>query len=395
MRVKMDFVTLGMVIIDDIEFKPPTAPVFNILGGAGTYAVLGARLFSPPPLSRSIGWVVDKGSDFPDHSSEAIDRWSTAAVIREDQGRLTTRGLNCYAGPADRRLFQYQTAKRRLTADDLTSDLLLSKSFHLICSATRCQELITDIMARRKAATTWSGISHRPIFIWEPVPDLCLSKELPNCTNALRLVDICSPNHSELAGLMGDDGLDPETGEVSARSIERACEQLLASVPLQSYALVVRAAERGCYIAKNGGKKCRQISGIPAKKGRVCIHGSLQSDTDMEALFAGLIQDGDGAVAREEIEVDLGVKKWVSAYHQDNLKVVDATGGGNAFLGGLSVALARGEKLEDAVAWGSVAASFAIEQVGMPNLQTGLDSVETWNGKQVLERLHEFQRKVT
>ncbi|KAG6097580.1 hypothetical protein E4U30_000508 [Claviceps sp. LM220 group G6] len=228
-------------------------------------------------------------------------------------------------------------------------------------------------MARRKAATTWSGISHRPMFIWEPVPDL--------------------PNHSELAGLMGGDGLDLETGEVSARSIERACEQLLASMPLQSYALVVRAAERGCYIAKNGGKKCRQISGILAKQDRGCIHGSLQSDTDMEAVSAGLLQDEDGAVAREKIEVDLGIKKWVSAYHQDNLKVVDATGGGNAFLGGLSLALARGEKLEDAVAWASVAASFAIEQVGMPNLQTGLDSVETWNGKQVLERLHEFQRK--
>ncbi|KAG6028070.1 hypothetical protein E4U41_000779 [Claviceps citrina] len=390
----VDFVTLGMVIIDEIEFEPPTPPVYNILGGAGTYAALGARLFSPPPLSRSIGWIVDKGSDFPNDISETIDRWSTAAVIREDHDRLTTRGWNGYTGPADRRLFQYQTPKRRLMADDLTKDLLFSKSFHLICSATRCQELITEIIARREAAMPWNGTHIKPLFVWEPVPGLCVPDELLNCTNALRFVDICSPNHSELAGFMGDDGLDPETGLVSTRSVERACEQLLASMPLQTYALVVRVGEKGCYIAKNGGRKRRDKSGSPATCRKAYTHGVLQPDTDMEPLLAGLLQDENGAVARQEIEVDPGIERWFPAYHQDKLKVVDPTGGGNAFLGGLSVALARGEKLEDAVAWGSVAASFAIEQVGMPHLQTDHDGIETWNGEQVSERLNDFSRKV-
>ncbi|KAG6016938.1 hypothetical protein E4U43_002681 [Claviceps pusilla] len=391
---RIDFVTLGMVIIDEIEFEPPTPPVFNILGGAGTYAALGARLFSPPPLSRSIGWLVDQGSDFPNHISKTIDSWNTAAVIREDHGRLTTRGWNCYSGPADRRLFQYQTPKRRLMADDLTSNLLLSRSFHLICSATRCQELITEITARRKAAASWGGVHVKPLFIWEPVPDLCVPEELPNCINALRLVDICSPNHAELAGFMGDDGLDPHTGEVSVRSVERACEQLLASMPLQSYALVVRAGEKGCYITRNGVRKRRDKSRNAAQQCNACTHGGLQPETDMGALFAGLPQE-EGAIDPEEMRVDPGIGIWVPAYHQNKLKVVDATGGGNAFLGGLSVALARGEKLEHAVAWGSVAASFAIEQVGMPNLQIDLDGVETWNGEQVSERLNNFVRKVT
>ncbi|GAB0132668.1 hypothetical protein EsDP_00001097 [Epichloe bromicola] len=390
----IDFVTLGMLIIDDIEFRPPTPPVRDILGGAGTYAALGARLFSQPPLSRSIGWVVDKGSDFPTRVSEIIDCWDTGAVIREDHHRLTTRGWNGYVGSDDTRLFQYKTPKRRLTANDITSDLLLSKSFHLICSPTRCQELIIDIISRRKAATPRNGIYTKPLFIWEPVPDLCTPDELLNCTNALRLVDVCSPNHSELAGFMGDNGLDPETGEVSALSVERACEQLLASMPLQSYALVIRVGKEGCYIARNGGRKRRDKPGNSANQRKTHIHGGLQPDTDMEALFAGLLQDEDGAIAREEIEVDPGTERWIPAYHKDKLKVVDPTGGGNAFLGGLSVALARGEKLEDAVAWGSVAASFAIEQVGMPNLQTNIDGVETWNGEQVSERLDDFRRRL-
>ncbi|KJK83395.1 hypothetical protein H634G_01524 [Metarhizium anisopliae BRIP 53293] len=391
---QIDFVTLGMFIIDDIEFQPPTPPVRDVPGGAGTYSALGARLFSPPPLSRSVGWVVDKGFDFPNKLSTLIDNWDTGAVIRDDFDRLTTRGWNGYVGPADRRAFKYTTPKKRITSEDLTPNLLFSKSFHLICSPSRCQELITDIVSCRKALAAPEDSYTKPIFVWEPVPDLCTPDELLNCTNTLRLVDICSPNHAELAGFMGDDGLDPETGEVSTLSVERACEQLLASMPLQSYALVVRAGDKGCYIAKNGGRKRRSGPGKTSKSQKALIHGALQPDTDMEALFAGLLQDDDGIIAREEIEVDPGLERWIPAYHQDGRKVVDPTGGGNAFLGGLSVALARGERLENAVAWGSVSASFAIEQVGMPSLVRNDNGVETWNGEEVQHRLQEFDRRL-
>ena len=73
-RESIDFVTLGMFIIgqhvfirfiilhfihkltltpDEIEYLPPRPPARDILGGAGSYSALGARLFSPPPLSKS------------------------------------------------------------------------------------------------------------------------------------------------------------------------------------------------------------------------------------------------------------------------------------------------------------------------------------------------------
>lgn len=35
------------------------------MGGAGSWSAHGARLFSPPPKSKSVGWVVDAGSKFP------------------------------------------------------------------------------------------------------------------------------------------------------------------------------------------------------------------------------------------------------------------------------------------------------------------------------------------
>lgn len=375
---------------DDIEFSPPAPPVRNVLGGAGSYSALGARLFSPPPLSSTVGWVVDQGSDFPPALASLVDSWSTAAVVRRDPHRLTTRGWNAYHGAAEQRAFKYLTPKKRITADDLTPPLLLSRSFHLICSPTRCQELVTDIISRRKALASCCNYS-RPIFVWEPVPDLCTPDELLNCTNTLPLVDVCSPNHAELAGFMGDDGIDPETGSLSTLAVERACEQLLASMPLQSYSLVVRAGDRGCYIAKNGGRKSKRTS----RPRKAYARGGLQPDTDMEALLAGLLQDQDGLIARDEIEVDPGTERWIPAYHQDHPdKVVDPTGGGNAFLGGLAVALARGQPLEDAAAWASVAASFAIEQVGMPVMATDRDGNETWNGDSVRQRLRDFQLRL-
>jgi sugar/nucleoside kinase (ribokinase family) len=116
---------------------------------------------------------------------------------------------------------------------------------------------------------------------------------------------------------------------------------------------------------------------------------------DMEALFAGLLGD-DGELDREIIPIDPGIEMWLPAVFSEKeaKRVVDPTGGGNGFLGGLAVALARGKELQEAVAWGNVAASFAIEQVGMPVL--GKDEVgrETWNGFLVEERLEQYVKKV-
>ena len=112
----------------------------------------------------------------------------------------------------------------------------------------------------------------------------------------------------------------------------------------------------------------------------------------MEALFAGLM-DGEGSFEQDPIPVDPGIERWLPAVHDSEHKVVDPTGGGNGFLGGLAVALARGKGLEEAAAWGSVAASFAIEQVGMPVLGMDEKGSETWNGVRVEERLADFMAR--
>jgi hypothetical protein len=151
----IDFMTMGMFIIDEIHFTTKS-PVFDILGGAGSYSALGARLFSPsigsrnkattnqvaakssgealdqdralgdmpsdmeavgPTAttgkklvssffgysSRSVGWIVDAGSDFPENVRKEIEGWETTCLIRNDKERLTTRGWNGYEGKGEDR----------------------------------------------------------------------------------------------------------------------------------------------------------------------------------------------------------------------------------------------------------------------------------------------------
>jgi len=237
------------------------------------------------------------------------------------------------------------TPKLRLDHRCLADTALLwSKSFHLICSPLRCIELVENIVALRHQATQ-AASETRPVFIWEPVPDLCTPAELANCLKALKYVDVVSPNHSELGGFFGVDTNGKDN--VDYRTIEGLCDQWIESGigPARQGGIVVRAGKDGCLVARPG------------------------------------------------------VQRWLPAYHQSIEKVVDPTGGGNGFLGGLAMGLVRGDAapgvdiLEEAAAWGSVSASFAIEQIGMPVLSHTAQG-ERWNHTRVEDRLSEYKQRL-
>jgi sugar/nucleoside kinase (ribokinase family) len=241
--------------------------------------------------------------------------------------------------------FKYMTPKLRLDHEALVdTPLLWSKSFHLICSPLRCIDLVENILRLRQEALGEAS-SPRPLFIWEPVPDICISSEYDNCLKALQHVDVVSPNHGELGGFFGRDTNGKE--HVNYRLIESLCEQWLDSG--------IGADGRGGVVVRCGKDGC--------------------------------------------IVTRRGLRKWMPAYHQLADKVVDPTGGGNGFLGALAVGLVRGGKapgiqnLEEAAIWGSISASFAIEQVGMPALETK-GQEETWNGVKVEDRLAEFKKRL-
>lgn len=199
-------------------------------------------------------------------------------------------------------------------------------------------ESIQRVLARRSEA--FRDDEPRPLFIWEPVPDLCTPAEMENTIEALKYVDVISPNHEELAALFG---------YIHASGVDMAVVEQYASHLLKhgigphgSGAVVVRCGKEGCYVAT------REIT------------------------------------------------KWLPAYHTSQGKVVDPTGGGNGFLGGLAAGLVQTDgKVVEAAKWGTVAASFCIEQVGMPQLNgPTVEEGEEWNGVNVQRRLEEYRERL-
>ncbi|KAK4987021.1 hypothetical protein LTR50_004886 [Elasticomyces elasticus] len=235
--------------------------------------------------------------------------------------------------------FRYLTPKLRLSDNDLTPCLLRSRSFHLICSPTRCIDLVQGILSKLDDLNPYD--KQRPFFIWEPVPDLCTKSELQNTIEALNYVDVISPNHDELGALLGIDTNGPD----ALPQIEQCAKELVKHNigPTHAGSVIARAGKHGCYIADS--------------------HGTNQ---------------------------------WLPAYHQSVEKVVDPTGGGNGFLGGLAVGMVRTSDVVEAAMWGNVAASFCIEQVGVPVLSKGeAGKTERWNGVNVEERLQNYRMRVT
>jgi len=201
-------------------------------------------------------------------------------------------------------------------------------------------------MARRQGLSV-NGT--RPFFVWEPVPDACKPEELSAAFAALQHIDVISPNHQELESLFSLMD-EPITGEVR---LERQCQRLMSHFRSRQGAVVVRCGEQGSLVAT--------------------------AET----------------------------RSWLPAYHLapefgTHAKVVDPTGAGNAFLGGFCINLQYTgggeanwhERVVESAAYGSVAASFAIEQVGLPGLDaSGVE--EKWNGESVKDRLAAFQNRVS
>lgn len=109
------FASFGSVVLDEIRF-PHQKPLMNVLGGSGAYgqfdslhfsmqkeqasnrnkcslATLGARLFSPPPLSRSLAWPIHVGNDFPQSIAILLQSWNIELAIKRSPESDSTRGL--------------------------------------------------------------------------------------------------------------------------------------------------------------------------------------------------------------------------------------------------------------------------------------------------------------
>jgi hypothetical protein len=236
--------------------------------------------------------------------------------------------------------FKYTAPVLQIQETEYKSTALLSsRVYHYLATPGELKTRVSTILTLRAHI----GVKERPIIIWEPSPLVCKPETLQSCLEAAALVDVFSPNHIELAHLFRHALVAPDEAEIEGLALDI----LKSGVgPGGEGVVVIRAGENGCLVQSR-------------RFGPVWIPPFYDSGT------------GEGLVS----------------------KVVDPTGAGNSFLGGFSVGLVQtGGDVIQAAWYGSVAASFALEQVGMPVLDCEGDG-EVWNGVSVHKRLLEYKAR--
>lgn len=219
--------------------------------------------------------------------------------------------------------------------------LLSSHSFHFFVDPIQIIEQTTQLQELRKAA----GLSTRPIVVWEPKSYSCTPENLPAFIKAMQSVNVFSPNHIELAHIVSKEV--PSTPDESF--FEDLCAPFFASQDIERTpqgAMVVRAGDQGCFVKSRTEQK------------RLPAYYPPQDKVQATACSS---------------------------------KVVDTTGAGNAFLGALTIGLLmRSDDAIFAACAGNVAASFVVEQVGVPTLSSSEDGTELWNGADVSARFQAY-----
>ncbi|KAL5488120.1 hypothetical protein ACEPAI_6228 [Sanghuangporus weigelae] len=326
------FVTLGLFIIDEFEYLDDQG---NQTGRSQQPQIGGGGTYSAIGARiwlspGKIGMIVDRGMDFPQDIQQSLDAFGKEMWLYRDNPDRMTTRA-INSYRGDNRGFNYITPRRRLTPTDLRDTRLeRPANLHFICSPSRAIAITSEGLS----VPDW-----KPLTIYEPIPDRCVPEELASLIAVLPHIDILSPNSDEALSLLSMR--QPPTKE----TIEEACSRLLklgVGTDGMGY-VIIRSGALGAYVASR------------AHSGR-----------------------------------------WADAYWSvaDAQKVVDVTGAGNSFLGGLSAGLllTNGDVME-AVKYAAVSASFTIEQLGLPRLTKTAEGMELWNNDNPSRRLDELRAR--
>ena len=325
----MLFTTNGMIILDDIH-TISGEHYTDVLGGAGTYAILSSSMVKPGKSA----WIVDRGSDFPEKVTHEINQWNSGAIFRDSKDRLTTRGANYY-GANDLRQFSYLTPKKQITAQDWIEtygieNLKNINCFHLICSPGRVYEIFEKL----------SGIEElkecHPTYIWEPLPDSMIKdnynmiKQLMNRNEHI----LISPNSAEAARLFGiEEPVEIDKCNILLKRFDNFMNQ--------ENSCILRCGKFGSItLSSCNGVSERQVNHLPA--------------------YHMLTQE----------------------------QVIDPTGGGNSFLGGFSMGYALTNNIDIGNICGTITAGCNIEQVGPAKYDSISGKIN--NSKTFKERLRYY-----
>lgn len=310
----------------------------NKLDTDAATATFGALLFSHNP-SQDITLVLKPGHDFPPSLLQTFKSWNIDLHTLSAPQAPSARGRVLYGSSASERTYQRLTAPLVPTLADLTiTGAVAADCFHFFETAAEMLRWLDRLRSVRRDA----GVAKEPIVVWEPQAKACSPEMLEEHRAIAAGVAVFSPNHAELARFFPPH----PSGHPASFSREMVEEQARAFFPEewisettnspsrqvkheQAPCIIIRCAEHGCYVRPPP---------------------SVRSSPPPDPPASGT---------------------WLPPCHgpQSADRVVDPTGAGNAFLGGVAMSLLQrpGDWVRAARS-GSVSASFAVECVGLPDV---------------------------
>ncbi|KAL8278719.1 hypothetical protein RQP46_008788 [Phenoliferia psychrophenolica] len=235
--------SLGLFILDTFEWRDPanasatTKREESVLGGGGTYAIVGARMWLPPT---ALGIVVDRGNDFPQAAQDELDKMGSQMWSFRQQDRPTTRALNLYTG--EHRDFKYLNERNRLEPFDFPPALRSSSFLHFCCSPTR------SLTIKSQLTPSWAPTS--PALVFEPIPDRCVPAEMDSLLLILPHLAVFSPNHEEAWAFFGKSA--EEVNAMGKPGIEEVAQKFQDLGAKQD--VVIRSGALGAFALRNGQK---------------------------------------------------------------------------------------------------------------------------------------------
>jgi len=305
------FISLGSVIIDDIVLPDGTTHM-GCLGGGGTHAVMGMRVWS-----EQVGLVANIGYDFP---SELMMKLEKAFDVR-GLIKLDVKTIRAW------QLFETDGTRREVLRSDLHDFEQLKvniNDFPDVFNVLQGVHLHTE----GDEVASWTAFLRQrgnPFILWEPWQRDCVPENRDKLIDILPLVDCVSPNLEEARLMLGLE----KTEDILKKYLEYGAKRV-----------VIREGAKGSTYADSWGNFIR----VPTAK------------------------------------FD---------------KIVDQTGAGNAYCGGLVVGLVQSDDPREALCRAAVSASFPLEQFGalfsLENIKQRAESKYQSCMKAMLEMNRELQ----
>ncbi|ESK90058.1 pfkb family carbohydrate kinase superfamily [Moniliophthora roreri MCA 2997] len=329
------FATLGTFLIDNVIYADEGLQERH-LGGGGLWAAAGARIWLPlkdvflSARGSRDGIPEDMVKELRAISSIILDEYLWLQTGTDSDSILQSETKY----KARIRSFRHLNPRpfSILQSFPSTSPVHTAKYLHFCCSPE-------DLSTSLEHISTYQT---RPVVVYEPMPISCTPSRLDALKRVLPSVNIFSPNHEEIGMFLSESYGDEDTPEDIRRRVERLTR---VYHDYGAKSIVVRAGAQGSYVS------------------------------NMDPAF--------GKVGCS----------WLPAYwtSDEALQVKNTTGAGNSFLGGLCAGMNREENdVVRAAAYGSVSASFAIQQAEVPIFGHSEDGAETWNGEHPRDRLRRY-----